>query len=77
MHVLYVPHGFGHGFVVTSEIADVLYKQTAGYDADTESEVHYADPDIAIEWPASLELQVSDRDRRAPLLRDVADALRF
>jgi dTDP-4-dehydrorhamnose 3,5-epimerase len=71
MHVLYVPHGFGHGFVVLSEVADVLYKQTAYYDPDTESEIHYADPDVGIAWPEDLDLQVSARDERAPRLADV------
>ena len=77
MHVLYVPHGFGHGFVVLSEIADVIYKQSEYYDGETESEITYADPDVGIAWPEGLELQVSDRDRAAPLLSDVAGQLRF
>ena len=77
MHVLYVPHGFGHGFCVLSEIADVIYKQTAYYDAATESEISFQDPDVGIEWPAGLELLPSQRDLDAPLLRDVADELPF
>ncbi len=77
MHVLYVPHGFGHGFCVLSEVADVLYKQSAYYDPATESEIHYADPDVGIAWPEDLELVVSDRDQVAPRLRDVADELPF
>jgi len=77
MHLLYVPHGFGHGFCVLSDVADVLYKQTAYYDPDTESEIHFRDPDVAIAWPEGLELVPSERDDRAPLLRDVADELPF
>ena len=74
---VYVPHGFGHGFVVLSDVADVVYKQTAYYDADVESEIHWRDPDIAIAWPEGLELTVSARDEAAPSLADVADRLPF
>ena len=77
MRVLYVPHGFGHGFCVLSEVADVLYKQSAYYDAETESEISFRDPDVAIAWPEGLELKPSERDLRAPLLRDVAGELPF
>ncbi len=76
-HVLYVPHGFGHGFCVLSEVADVLYKQTHYYDPQTESEISFRDPDIAIAWPEGLELKPSQRDLDAPRLRDVKDRLPF
>ena len=74
---LYVPVGFAHGFCVTSEVADVLYKQSQYYDPSVEREISYDDPDVGIEWPAGLALQVSDRDRDAPRLRDVAADLPF
>ena len=74
---LYVPIGFAHGFVVTSEIADVLYKCSWYYVAETERGIRYDDPDVGIEWPQGLDLQVSDRDRDAPLLRDIKDELPF
>jgi dTDP-4-dehydrorhamnose 3,5-epimerase len=77
LRALYVPIGFGHGFCVVSEIADVVYKQSGYYDPRFEREVAYDDPDIGIEWPPDLELQPSARDREAPLLRDVADELEF
>ena len=77
MRVLYVPHGFGHGFCVLSDVADVIYKQTAYYDAETESEISFQDPDVGIQWPEGLELQPAQRDLDAPLLRDVADELPF
>jgi dTDP-4-dehydrorhamnose 3,5-epimerase len=76
-HVLYIPNGFAHGFCVLSEVADVVYKQTNYYSAEVERGVRYDDPEIGIEWPAGLELQVSERDATAPLLRDVADELPF
>jgi dTDP-4-dehydrorhamnose 3,5-epimerase len=78
MRVLYVPKGFAHGFCVLSSVADVLYKQTAYYDPAVERGVAWDDPEIAIEWPLpSEELIVSERDRQAPKLAEVADELPF
>ena len=76
-HQLYVPIGFGHGFCVLSDVADVLYRVTSYYDADLEQGIAYDDPEVGVEWPAGLELRVSERDRTAPRLRDVADRLPF
>jgi dTDP-4-dehydrorhamnose 3,5-epimerase len=74
---IYVPIGFAHGFVVTSEIADVVYKVSSYYDAAFEAGIAYDDPDLGIEWPGDLELQVSERDASAPRLAQVADQLPF
>ncbi len=75
---LYVPVGFAHGFCVLSALADVLYKQTAYYDPAVERGIAWDDPDIAIQWPLPLaELIVSERDRAAPRLRELAGELPF
>jgi len=76
-HQLYVPVGFGHGFCVLSETADVVYKCTAYYDAATEAGIRFDDPDVGVRWPADVELIYSERDRDAPLLADVAGSLPF
>jgi dTDP-4-dehydrorhamnose 3,5-epimerase len=73
---LYCPDGFAHGFCVTSEVADVVYKCSTYYDAAAESGISFRDPDIGIEWP-DVELIPSARDDQAPLLKDVADELPF
>lgn len=77
LHVIFVPHGFAHGFCVLSEIADVVYKQSEYYDPQIEAEFHHLDPDVAIAWPDDLELIPSERDQHAPLLRDIAASLPF
>ena len=77
LHQLYVPIGFAHGFCVTSEIADVIYKIDEYYADETERGIRYDDPDVGIEWPAGLELQPSERDASAPALRDVEGELPF
>ena len=76
-HQLYVPIGFAHGFCVLSEVADVAYKQSAYYDPALERGIAYDDPDLAIAWPSELELIVSDRDRSAPRLAEIAAELPF
>jgi dTDP-4-dehydrorhamnose 3,5-epimerase len=73
---LFIPIGFAHGFCVTSELADVLYKVSTYYDPSAESGFAYDDPDVAIEWPA-LELTASGRDRDAPLLKEIEEDLPF
>jgi len=78
MRVLYVPVGFAHGFCVLSEIADVIYKQTAYYDPAVERGIAWNDPDVAIKWPLALdELIVSERDSAAPRLSEIAAELPF
>ncbi len=75
---LYVPIGFAHGFCVVSDVADVIYKQTAYYDPAVERGIAYDDPAIGIEWPlAKDELVVSERDAVAPTLAEIADELPF
>jgi dTDP-4-dehydrorhamnose 3,5-epimerase len=78
MRILYVPVGFAHGFCVLSDVADVIYKQTAYYDPAIERGIAWNDPDVAVRWPlAEAELIVSARDRGAPLLRELAAELPF
>jgi dTDP-4-dehydrorhamnose 3,5-epimerase len=69
---LYVPTGFAHGFCVTSEVADVVYKVSTYYDPAIESGFRFDDPEVGIEWPSGIELEVSARDREAPLLSELS-----
>jgi dTDP-4-dehydrorhamnose 3,5-epimerase len=74
---LYIPIGFAHGFCVLSDVADVTYKCSTYYDRAVERGFHYADPEVAIQWPDDVEPVVSERDLRAPRLADVAPELPF
>jgi dTDP-4-dehydrorhamnose 3,5-epimerase len=76
-HQLYVPDGFAHGFCVLSDLADVAYKTSAYYDPDSEGGFAFDDPEVAIEWPSTLELIASERDRSAPRLSELAPSLPF
>ena len=73
---LYCPIGFAHGFAVTSEVADVIYKCSAYYDEQIERGIAYDDPEVGIEWP-DVELIPSPRDASAPRLGEVEDELPF
>ncbi|HEX4364705.1 MAG TPA: dTDP-4-dehydrorhamnose 3,5-epimerase [Solirubrobacteraceae bacterium] len=74
---LYIPIGFAHGFCVLSEVADVTYKCSTYYDAAVERGFRYDDPQVAIAWPEGIELLVSERDRTAPTLAEIAGELPF
>ena len=73
---LYIPVGFAHGFVVVSDVADVVYRCSDYYDPAGDSGIRFDDPDVAVEWPGGPH-SVSDRDAQAPLLADIADQLPF
>jgi dTDP-4-dehydrorhamnose 3,5-epimerase len=73
---LFVPAGFGHGFAVLSEVADVAYQLSSLYDPATEAGIAWDDRDVGVEWPVSEPL-LSERDKAAPTLAEVADTLPF
>ena len=67
----WIPEGFAHGFVVTSEAALFTYLCTAPYDASADAGIAWDDPDVGIDWPVT-EPALSGKDANAPRLRDVA-----
>ncbi|PID44659.1 MAG: dTDP-4-dehydrorhamnose 3,5-epimerase [Proteobacteria bacterium] len=62
---LYVPPGCAHGFCVTSESADFLYKCTDYYDPADEAGIIWNDPELAIEWPIAAPV-LSEKDTHWP-----------
>jgi dTDP-4-dehydrorhamnose 3,5-epimerase len=71
---LWVPPGFLHGFCVLSASAQVEYKCTEFYAPSDELGVAWDDPDLAIPWPVPAPV-LSEKDRRAPRLREVLERL--
>ena len=68
---VFVPPGFAHGFVTVEPDTEVIYKVTEFYSPEHDRSIRYDDPDIGIKWPMSgSKLQLSDKDRQAPFLRD-------
>ena len=47
---LYIPKGFGHGFVTLSEDVEVLYKVDEYYSAENDRSIRFDDPEMGIEW---------------------------
>jgi len=71
-HQLWVPPGFGHGFLVLSDTAEFEYKCTDYYAPEFERSLRWDDPEIGIGWPlpAGEQPVLSAKDEVAPLLKD-------
>jgi dTDP-4-dehydrorhamnose 3,5-epimerase len=74
---LYIPPGFAHGFCVTSEVAQVVYKCADFYDPEDEITVQWNDPDLKINWPLEEIYSpiLSKKDIAAKPLRQLMDVL--
>ena len=70
--MLWVPPGFAHGFLVTSESADLCYKCTDFYAPEYDRSIRWDDPDLAIEWPLpeGVKPVLSEKDAAAPGFRE-------
>ncbi len=68
----WIPPGFAHGFLVTSDSADFLYKTTDYYAPQAEGTVRWDDPAAGVQWPLDDEQQpqLSPKDAQAPLLAE-------
>ena len=69
-HLLWIPPGFAHGFLVLSDVAEFEYKCTAYYAPEHDRAIRWDDPDIGIEWPleAGAAPVLSAKDAGAPYL---------
>ena len=69
--MLWIPEGFGHGFLVLSDVAGFAYKVTSYYSSAAERTIVWNDPELAIPWQIAAEdVIVSGKDRQGALLRD-------
>lgn len=66
---LYIPRGFGHGFVTLTDDVEIAYKCDDYYNKASEGGVRYNDADIAVDWGVEEPI-LSDKDNNAPLLKD-------
>jgi dTDP-4-dehydrorhamnose 3,5-epimerase len=71
-HMLWVPPGFAHGFVVLSEFADFLYRCSEFYAPQHERSILWNDPDLGVKWPLPVGSQplLSPKDAAAKRLCD-------
>jgi dTDP-4-dehydrorhamnose 3,5-epimerase len=68
--MLWIPAGFAHGFLVTTEKAHVLYKATDYYAPEYERTLAWNDSDLKINWELQGEAQVSAKDQRGVAFRN-------
>lgn len=66
---LFIPRGFGHGFVTLTDDVEFLYKADNYYNKESDRSIRFDDPEIGVTWGISDPV-ISDKDRNAPLLRD-------
>lgn len=70
-HMLYIPEGFAHGFVVLSEEAELLYKASGEYNPQADRGVLWNDKDINIDWEIDFEPILSEKDKVQPKLNEI------
>jgi dTDP-4-dehydrorhamnose 3,5-epimerase len=72
--MIWIPAGFAHGVLTTTDVAEVEYKVTTEYSNSHDRAIRWNDPDIGIKWPIK-KLILSSRDAQAPFLKDVDNDL--
>ncbi len=72
---LWIPEGFAHGFYVTSETAEFVYKCTDYYNPQAEISIRWDDADIGIDWPITTAPIVSEKDRDGMCLHQYISSL--
>ncbi len=68
---LWVPEGFAHGFYVTSDEAEFVYKCTDYYNPSAEVSIAWNDPKLAVDWPISTEPNLSNKDENGISFLDI------
>lgn len=69
---LWVPEGFAHGFVVLSDVAELLYKTTDYYNPSAERCIRWDDPTLAIDWQlGGVVPQLSAKDQLGKTLQEI------
>ncbi|WP_271809519.1 dTDP-4-dehydrorhamnose 3,5-epimerase [Clostridium beijerinckii] len=66
---LFIPRGFGHGFVTLTDDVEFVYKADNYYNYESDRSVKFDDPEIGVEWGIENPI-LSEKDTKAPLLKD-------
>ena len=69
--MLYIPEGFAHGFVVLSDIAEILYKTSGEYSPESDRGIFWADKDLNINWGIDFEPILSLKDQHQIAFKDI------
>lgn len=71
---VYLAEGIGHAFIALAEDTVMTYLCSTGYDPAAEHTVYPLDPALQLPWPTNLDVELSDKDRTAPVLTEAAKA---
>lgn len=66
---LFIPRGFGHGFLTLTDDVEFVYKADNYYDYESDRSILWCDPDINVHWDVENPI-ISEKDAKAPLLKD-------
>ena len=73
----FIPKGFAHGFIVTSDDALMSYTCSGAYNQGGESGIFYNDPDLKIDWPlAEITVIQSEKDAKLQSFQEYCDSIR-
>lgn len=75
MNSVYIPPGFGHGFITLSRSATVHYKTTEEFVKELDCSFRWDSPEVRALWPGEFEPIISDKDRFAPVLDEFLKSL--
>ena len=67
---LLIPQGFAHGFMTLTDDVEVQYKVDELYSPECDRGILWNDPEVGIDWPIEITPVLSDKDKKAPLLKD-------
>ena len=70
-HMLFIPAGFAHGYVVLSDEAELLYKASGEYNPKADRGILWSDKDINIDWGIDFEPILSEKDKAQPKLSEI------
>lgn len=68
-NMLYIPKGFGHGFVTLCDDVEVLYKVDSYYSKESDRSIRFDDKEIGVDWGTDNPV-LSEKDKNAPLLSE-------
>lgn len=74
-HMAWIPPGFAHGFCVTSDSAEFLYKTTDYWYPEHERSILWNDARLAISWPIAGEPSLSSKDKAGMTFQDAISEL--
>ena len=73
---LFIPRGFGHGFLTLTEDVEFVYKTDNYYNYESDRSIIWNDPDIGVDWGTENPV-LSEKDSSAPTLRDSDCSFRY